>query len=99
MGLEVLGQGQGLDPITVGVGLALGRIRVAQFVLNDPELLAQVALAIATIDGGLDLPLQLAVHRGLAEVALDVVDEQLDALDGIHRLEQELLLLQREVDE
>src|SRR5207302_3433434 len=55
--------------------------------------------ALPAVDGRLNLTLQLAINRGFAEVALDPVDEELDALDRIHCLQQELLLLEREIDE
>ena len=89
--LEVFGDGKGLDAVAVGVRFAVGGVVVAELVLDDAQLLAQVVLAVAAVDRGLDLALQLAVERGLAEIALDPVDEQLDALDRIHRLEQQLL--------
>ncbi len=95
----LLGDRQRFDAVAVGVGFALGGVGVAQLVLDDAELLAQVVLALAAVDGVLDLALELAVHRGLAEVALDPVDEELEALDRIYGLEQELLFFEWEVDE
>ena len=90
---------QSLDAIAIVVRFALTRIGVAQLVLDDAELLAEVALAIATIDRCLDLPLQLAIDSRFAEVALDPVDEELDALDRIDCLEKKLFFFEREVDE
>jgi hypothetical protein len=57
------------DAIAVGVGLTLRGAPLAQLVLDDAHLFAQVGLAVAAIDVGLDLPLQLAVDRGPPEVA------------------------------
>jgi len=47
----------------------------------------------------LNLALQLAIDGCFAEIALDPVDEELDALDWIDRLEQELFFLEWEIDE
>ena len=94
-----LRQRQRRDAIAVGVRFALGSVGVSQFVLNDAELFAQVGLPFAPVDGGLDLALQVAIERGLAEIAVDPVDQELQPLDGMDGLQQKLLLLQGKVHE
>src|SRR3954451_5227186 len=95
----LLGDRKRFDAVSIRIGLALGAVRVAELVLNHAKLFAKVRLAFAAIDRGLNRALQFLVERRLAEVALNPVDEQFDALDWIDRLEQELLFLEREVDE
>ena len=81
--LVLLAERQRLDALAIVVRFALGRIGLTQFVLNDAELLAEIILALSPVDGRLDRALQLAVDGGFAQVALDPVDEQLDALHGV----------------
>ena len=59
----LLGERKRLDAVAIGVGFALGGVRIAQLVLDDAQLLAQIVLALAAIDRGLDLALQLAGRR------------------------------------
>jgi hypothetical protein len=95
----ILGKGQRLDAFAIGVRFALRGVSLPELVLNGAQLLAKIILAFATVDVRLDLALQLAVDGGAAEVARDPFDEQLDALDGMDGLEQQLLFLEREIDE
>src|SRR5207237_4749896 len=88
--LVLFAERQRFDALAICVRFTLRGIRVAQLILDDAHLLAQIALAVAAIDRCLNLSLQLAIDGRLAEVALDVVDEELDALDGIDGFEKEL---------
>ena len=97
--LPIIGNRQCVDTIAIGIDFAIAAVRFAEFVLDDAHLLAQVALALAAVDRRLNLPLQVAIDGCFAEVSLDPVDEEFDALDRIHGFEQQLFFFEREVDE
>ena len=74
-------------------GLGGRLVELAELLLDRLELLAQDVLALALVDLGLDLGLDLRADRDDLELAREDLDEPAQALGDVDLLEQRLLLL------
>ena len=80
------------------LGQLVGRLALAELVLDGLELLAEEDLALAIADLLLDPALDLLLGFEDVESALDVGEDQAQALLGDHGLEDVLALLAGEVE-
>ena len=90
---RVLGQVGGLDLLAQLGGLGLRLVDLAELVLDRLELLAQEELALALVDLGLDLRLDLRPDRDQLQLAREQLGQPAQALGHVALLEQLLALL------
>ena len=91
--LRLLRQAGLLDPLAELVDLGLLLVGLAELLLDRLELLAQEVLALALVDLGLDLGLDLRAELDHLELAGEDLGQAPQPLGHVHGLEQLLLLL------
>ena len=92
----LLGQLGGLDLLAQLVDFGLVLVGLAELVLNRFQLLAEEELALALVDFGLDLRLDLGAELDDLELAVEDLGEVAEAGADVVLLEQLLLLLGRD---
>ena len=90
---DVLGQLDLLELLAQLARLGLGLVELAELLLDRLELLAQDVLALALVDLGLDLGLDLRADRDDLELAGQDLRQPAQPLGDVDLLEQLLLLL------
>ena len=89
---RLLGQRRRLDPLAQLVDLGLLLVALAELLLDRPQLLAQVVLALALVDPLLDLGLDLGAERDHLELAGEDLREPAQPGADVDLLEDLLLL-------
>ena len=90
---DLLGQRDRVELLAQLAGLRRRLVELAELLADRLELLAQHVLALALVELGLDLVLDLRADRDDLELAREDLDEAAQALDDVDLLEQLLLLL------
>ena len=90
---DLLGQLDRGELLAQLVGLGGRLVELAELLLDRLELLAQHVLALALVELGLDLVLDLRADRDDLELAREDLDEPAQALGDVDLLQQRLLLL------